>query len=64
LTNESNQGHIRVMTIFAVLLPMRQPVLGGEVHETLGFDALMELHDAQPVKLLGDKGYDSDEIRN
>jgi len=24
----------------------------------------MELHDAHPVKLLGDKGYDSDEIRN
>jgi transposase len=64
LTNESNQGHIRVMTIFAVLLPMRQPVLGGEVHETLGFDALIELHDAQPAKLLGDKGYDRDEIRN
>jgi transposase len=24
----------------------------------------MELHDAQPTRLLGDKGYDSDEIRN
>jgi transposase len=36
----------------------------SEVHETQGFDALMELHDAQPAKLLGDKGYDSDEIRN
>ena len=24
----------------------------------------MELHDAHPAKLLGDKGYDSDEIRN
>jgi transposase len=24
----------------------------------------MELHDARPAKLLGDKGYDSDEIRN
>ena len=29
-----------------------------------GFDALMELHDAQPAKLLGDKGYVSDAIRN
>jgi transposase len=27
-------------------------------------DALMELHDARPAKLPGDKGYDSDEIRN
>jgi len=24
----------------------------------------MELHDARPAKLLGDKGYDSDQIRN
>jgi transposase len=37
---------------------------GGEVHETQGFDALMELHDARPAKLLGDKGYDSDDIRD
>jgi transposase len=39
-------------------------ITGGEAHETQGFDALMELHDACPAKLLGDKGYDSDEIRN
>jgi len=36
---------------------------GGEVHETQGFDALMELCDARPATLLGDKGYDSHEIR-
>ena len=29
-----------------------------------GYDALMELHDVNPDELLGDKGYDSDEIRN
>jgi transposase len=36
---------------------------GGEVHETQGFEALMALHDVNPGRLLGDKGYDSDEIR-
>jgi transposase len=36
----------------------------GEVHEVKGYEALMELHDANPDKLLGDKGYDSDEIRD
>jgi Transposase DDE domain len=44
--------------------PLTFDLTGGEVHETQGFDALMELHDAQPAKLLGDKGYDSDEIRD
>jgi hypothetical protein len=44
--------------------PLTFDLTGGEIHETQGFDALMELHDAQPAKLLGDKGYDSDEIRN
>jgi transposase len=44
--------------------PLTFDLTGGEVHETQGFDALMKLHDAQPAKLLGDKGYDSDEIRN
>jgi transposase len=29
-----------------------------------GYDALMELHDINPDKLLGDKGYDSDDIRD
>ena len=28
------------------------------------YDALMELHDIDPGKLLGDKGYDSDFIRD
>ena len=35
----------------------------GEAHEVKGYDALMELHDINPAKLLGDKGYDSDAIR-
>ena len=34
------------------------------MHEVKGYDALMELHDVNPDRLLGDKGYDSDEIRN
>ena len=34
-----------------------------EAHEVEGYDALMELLDINPAKLLGDKGYDSDEIR-
>jgi hypothetical protein len=39
-------------------------VTGGEAHEVKGCDALMELHDINPDKLLGDKGYDSDDIRD
>jgi len=39
-------------------------VTGGEAHEVKGYDALMELHDINPDRLLGDKGYDSDDIRN
>ena len=37
---------------------------GGQAHEVKGYDALMELHDINPDRLLGDKGYDSDDIRN
>ena len=44
--------------------PLTFDVTGGEVHEVKGYDALMELHDVNPDRLLGDKGYDSDEIRN
>jgi transposase len=36
----------------------------GEAHEVKGYQALMKLHDVDPDKLLGDKGYDSDEIRD
>jgi hypothetical protein len=36
-------------------------VTGGEAHEVKGYDALMRLHEADPSKLLSDKGYDSDE---
>jgi transposase len=44
--------------------PLTFDVTGGEAHEVKGYDALMELHDVYPDKLLGDKGYDSDDIRN
>jgi len=44
--------------------PLTFDVTGGETHEVKGYDALMELHDVHPNKLLGDKGYDSDSIRN
>jgi transposase len=43
--------------------PLTFDVTGGEAHEVKGYDALMRLHDANPSKLLGDKGYDSDDIR-
>jgi transposase len=39
-------------------------VTGGEAHEVKGYEALIELHDVDPDRLLGDKGYDSDEIRD
>ena len=35
----------------------------GEAHEVKGYDALMRLHEADPSKLLSDKGRDSDDIR-
>ena len=44
--------------------PLTFDVTGGEAHEVKGYDALMELHDINPGGLLGDKGYDSDDIRN
>ena len=34
------------------------------MHEVKGYDALMQLHEIDPAKLIGDKGYDSDGIRN
>ena len=40
--------------------PLTFELTGGEMHEVKGYDALMKLHDADPVR---DKGYDSDEIR-
>jgi len=39
-------------------------VTGGEAHAVKGCDALMELHDSNPDRLLGDKGYDSGDIRD
>jgi transposase len=44
--------------------PLTFDLTGGEAHEVKGYDALMELHDINPDRLLGDKGYDSDDIRN
>src|SRR5262245_46337054 len=44
--------------------PLTFDVTGGEAHEVKGYDALMELHDINPDRLLGDKGYDSDDIRD
>jgi transposase len=44
--------------------PLTFDVTPGEAHEVKGYDALMELHDVDPDKLVGDKGYDSDEIRD
>src|SRR4029077_7747802 len=35
---------------------------GGEAHEVKDYEALIELHDVDPERLLGDKGYDSDAI--
>ena len=37
---------------------------GGEAHEVKGYDARMQLHEIDPAELIGDKGYDSDGIRN
>ena len=44
--------------------PLAFEVTGGEAHEIKGYEALMKLHDTDPDRLLGDKGYDSDEIRD
>jgi hypothetical protein len=43
--------------------PIAFDVTGGEVHEVKGLCGLMELHDADPDRLLGNNGYDSDAIR-
>ena len=44
--------------------PLAFELTGGEAHEVKGYDALMELCEAQPEELLGDKGYDADAIRD
>jgi hypothetical protein len=43
--------------------PIAFDVTGGEVHEVKGYARLMELHDADPDRFLGNNGYDSDAIR-
>jgi hypothetical protein len=35
--------------------PLTFDVTGGEAHEVKGYDALMELHDNDPDRLLGDR---------
>ena len=44
--------------------PLTFELTSGEAHEVKGYQALMKLHDVDPDKLPGDKGYDSDEIRD
>ena len=44
--------------------PLVFELTGGQAHEVKGYDGLMELFEAQPEKLLGDKGYDADAIRD
>jgi transposase len=44
--------------------PLTFEISGGEVHEVNAYDALMGLDDVNPEKLLADKGYDSDAIRD
>jgi hypothetical protein len=45
-------------------LSIRAAPCCGEAHEVKGYDALMRLHEADPSKLLSDKGYVSDDIRS
>ena len=44
--------------------PLAFELTGGEAHEVKGYHALMELCEERPEKLLGDKGYDTDTIRD
>jgi len=44
--------------------PLAFALTGGEAHDVKGYDALMELVDAHPEKLLADKAYDTDAIRD
>jgi Transposase DDE domain len=43
--------------------PLTFELTGAEAHEVKGYEALMKLHDVDPGRLLGDKGYDGDEVR-
>jgi transposase len=44
--------------------PLTFDATGGEAHGVNGYEALIELHDVAPDRLLGDKGDDSDVIRD
>jgi transposase len=39
-------------------------VTGGEAHDSKGYEPLMALHQGHPHRLIADKSYDSDAIRN
>jgi transposase len=44
-------------------LPIAVVLTGGEAHDVTAYDDLMEQRDSDPGAMLGDKGYDSDAIR-
>ena len=45
-------------------LPIALLLTPGEAHDSTAFTDLMAVHDCDPEVMLGDKGYDSDAIRN
>ena len=44
-------------------LPIGIILSAGEAHDLTGYDDLMEERDSDPGAMLGDKGYDSDQVR-
>ena len=44
-------------------LPIAVVLTGGEVHDVKAYDDLMDERDSDPGAMLGDKGYDSDPLR-
>jgi transposase len=44
--------------------PLAFALTGGEAHDVKGYDALIKLVETRPEKLLADKGYDTDAIRD
>jgi transposase len=47
----------------ALGLPIGLILSPGEAHDVTGYDDLMEERDSDPGAMLGDKGYDSDRVR-
>jgi IS5 family transposase len=56
----STKVHLRAN---AVGLPIGVVLTAGEAHDTTAYADLMDERDSDPGFLLGDRGYDSDEIR-